>query len=78
MRERKNDPTKEPVEVEDVECLEAKGNGLKMRILVRPTESKIYWFSAELVKAYRGEVQRPGDRGTLTLPRWLAEKEGLV
>ena len=68
----------EPAEVEDVECLAVHGKALQMRILVNPTTSKTFFFATSLVEEYDGEVQRPGDRGTVTLPLWLARREGLV
>jgi hypothetical protein len=60
-----------PVVYEDVEVLEDDGPGFVCRIGSART------FVAKYVPLPGTTVQRKGDRGSLALPRWFAEQQGL-
>lgn len=60
-----------PITYEDVELIEVDGLGLTCRI------GNARLFVGKYVPLPGTTVQRTGDRGRLTLPRWFVEQQGL-
>jgi hypothetical protein len=60
-----------PITYEDVEVVEADGSGFTCRI----ENERV--FVGKYVPLNGTDIQKAGDRGRLTLPRWFVEQQGL-
>jgi len=47
-----------------------------LAFLVRAEDGEEYWIPKKLIQS--GDVSERGDSGTLEIPEWFAEREGIV
>lgn len=66
----------DPVTFEDCEGIRL-NQSLLMLLVSCDSWDKDYWIPRSLIHD-DSEVYRPGTTGTLIIPRWIAEKKGMI